>query len=299
MKREPIPLRQKVMTTLKILIGLWLLSLFLSMFINYSPGMDTGNIAIIPIKGVITTDQSSGLGSDVSSSDSIINSLEKAEQNPNIKAILLDINSPGGSGVAADEISQKIKSINKTTVAVVRDMGASAAYWITSSADYSFANRMSVTGSIGVIGSYLDFSGLLTRYNVTYQRYVSGDLKDMGSPFKEPSEQESELYQQIIDKMKSFFVEEVAANRNLSVEDVEKMATGQIFLGVEAKDLGLIDELGTKQDAISYIEAKYNITAAPVEIVEKKTFADLLSEFSSELKIGRFINQFPYKFQLT
>ncbi|MBN2367729.1 signal peptide peptidase SppA [Candidatus Woesearchaeota archaeon] len=294
------PLKSKIFTTLKILAMLYIVSILISLFFSYSPDFEneSGNIAIIPIQGAITTTGSSGFGTDISSSDSIMRSLDKADQNPNIKAIILEINSPGGSGVAADEIGQKIKSINKTTVAVIRDMGASAAYWIASASDHIVANRMSITGSIGVIGSYLDFSGLMNRYNVTYQRYVSGEFKDMGSPYKEPSEAERELYQQIIDKMKKFFVDEVAMNRNLSVEDVQKMANGQIFLGIEAKELGLVDELGTMQDAIVFVESELNITADVVEIKEKKSFTDLLEEFSSGLKIGKFINTAPLNFQI-
>jgi protease-4 len=260
------------------------------MFFTYDEPIYGGNVAVIKLHGPITVAEESGFGSSSVSSEAIIAELEKAEDTPGIKAIILDINSPGGSGVAADEISQKIKSMNITTVAVIRDMGASAAYWIASSTDYIYANRMSITGSIGVIGSYLDFSGLIKDYNVTYRRYVSGELKDMGSPFKEPSEEETALYQSIIDKMKSFFVQEVALNRDLPMKKVEELATGQIYLGVEAKELGLIDETGTRQDAVDYIERKLNITASVVEFKQKKGLGDLLSEFSVSKS---FINQGP------
>lgn len=284
----------KFWETLKIIGIVWLLSSVASMFfIGDDPSISqNGNIAVIRIYGPISVEEASGFGASGTSSELIISQLEKAEQNPNIKAVLLDINSPGGSGVAADEIGQKIKSMNKTTVAVVREIGTSAAYWIASTTDYIFANRLSITGSIGVIGSYLDFSGLIEEYNVTYRRYVSGEYKDMGSPFKEPSADEVKLYQDIINKMESFFIKEVSENRKLSVAKVEKLATGQIYLGTEAKDLGLIDALGTKEDAIAFIENKYNITAELVEYKEKKGFYDLLTEFSGK-KIGTFINSGP------
>ena len=86
------------------------------------------------------------------------------EENKDIKAIVLEINSPGGSAVASDEIASAVKKSNKPTVAVIREAGASGGYWIASSTDHIIANRMSITGSIGVISSYLEFSGLIEKY---------------------------------------------------------------------------------------------------------------------------------------
>jgi len=257
-------------------------------------GKISGEVAVIPIYGAITTIKQSA----TVTSDEIIKNLEEAEKNPRVKAIILEINSPGGSGVAADEVSQKIKSIDKPVIAVIRDLGASAAYWIASSCDYIYANRMSFTGSIGVIGSYLDFSGLLQEHNVSYERYVSGELKDMGSPFKESSDFERQQFQKIIDTMQGFFIEEVSINRNLSISEID--TSGRIYLGLEAKEAGLIDDLGTKDDAIKYIETQYNLTLTPSVYEQKKTFADILSQLSSSTKIGKFINpDISNYFQLT
>ncbi len=293
---KKLTLKQKLFSSLKIIGILWLISSIAAMFFAVDTDFVAGgNVAVIPIYGVITTTQESGFSSGMITSDSIIESLDKADTNPAIKAILLDINSPGGSGVAADEVGQKIKSLNKTTVSVIRDVGASAAYWIASATDYIFANKLSFTGSIGATGSYLEFSRFLEQYNISYQRFVSGELKDMGSAFKEPSANERRIYQKIIDDAKDIFVEEVALNRNLSIEEVNEMATGQVYLGREALELKLIDELGTKQDALLYIEANLNITAKTVEFKQKKSFSDLLSDFKSSLtpKIGKFINPTP------
>ncbi|MEM4397999.1 MAG: RDD family protein, partial [Candidatus Woesearchaeota archaeon] len=155
-----------------VILGISFLMPFFETDISYGK-----NVAIIPLYGVISVSEGDMFSSDIISSDAVIKKIEKAENNKEIKAIIFDINSPGGSPVATDEISQKIKSLkqkNITTIAVIREYGASGAYWIASSTDYIFANRMSLVGSIGVIGSYLDFSGFLNRYNITYQRYVSG-----------------------------------------------------------------------------------------------------------------------------
>jgi len=279
-------MKKKIIAALKIIGIIWLLSIIISMMFTNS-NFDTGNIAVIPIYGEITTIDGTGFSAGTSA-EKVIEYLDEAYNNPNIEAIILDINSPGGSGVGADEIGQKIKESDKLTVAVIRDYGASAAYWIASSSDYIYANRLSLTGSIGVIGSFLDFSGFIQEYNITYQRYVSGELKDMGSAFKTPSRKEQEVFQKLIDDMQDIFIEEVALNRNLTISEVEKMATGQIFLGIEAKELGLIDELGTKEDAVKYIENKLNITSDLVKYEEKITFMDLLSMKTGEM--GKFIN---------
>ncbi len=294
--------KDKIFSAIKIIASLFILSGIIGFFLSSGDSLSvaTGNVAVIPLHGVISVEEGGGFGSDIISSDKLIASLQKAKDNPNIKAILLDINSPGGSAVATDEISQKIKSINKTTVAVIREVGASGAYWIASSADYIFANRLSIVGSIGVYGSYLDFSGLMKRYNVTYQRLVSGEYKDMGSPYRETTKEEQKILQQLVDKMRLLFVEEVAANRNITFDEVNKLATGQIFLGAESKKMKLIDDLGTKDDALKYIEKKLNITAEPVEYKEKIGLKELLAEISSSFqpKIGNFINSASSSLQL-
>ncbi len=283
-------MKKKIWPALKILFTLWIISSVVSMFFNSNTGVIVnGNVAVIPIHGIITVSKTSGFTTTGVTSQGVITNLEKAYSNPGIKAVILDINSPGGSGVAADEISQVIKLSNKTTIAVIRDVGASAAYWIASSTDYIYSNRLSLVGSIGVIGSYLDFSDFITEYNITYQRYVSGEYKDMGSMFKKPTEKERELWQDLIDQMRDMFVEEVALNRNIPVKNVDMLSDGRLFLGVDAKKLNLVDELGTKKDALFFIANTYNITVQPVEFKEKKSFSDYLSEF----KTGKFINSDP------
>ncbi|MCX8147084.1 MAG: signal peptide peptidase SppA, partial [Candidatus Woesearchaeota archaeon] len=215
---------------------------------------------------------------------------EDAEKDSQIKAILLDINSPGGSAVATDEIANAIKRCNKTTVAVIRETGTSGAYWIASAADYVIANRMSVTGSIGVIGSYFELSGLLERYNITYERLVSGEYKDIGTPFKELTLEERKKLQGIIDEIHEDFINAIAENRNMSKEKIKEIATGEFFTGKKAKELGLVDELGGMDEAEKYIEKKLNITVKIRKYEKPISFSDLLSglimQKSIELKIN-------------
>ncbi len=218
-----------------------------------------GNVALIPVEGVIATQAGGSFGESYVSSTDIIDFLTTAEQDPTIDAIVLEINSPGGSAVASDEIGAKIKTIEKPVISVIREVGASGGYWIASSTDHIIANRMSITGSIGVISSYLEFSGLMDKHGVEYERLVAGKYKDIGTPLRELTDQEEHILQNKLDLIHRFFIEEVAQNRNLSYEQTEQLATGEFYLGVEALQLGLIDELGNQDTAKAYLQQHYGI----------------------------------------
>ncbi|MBD3355390.1 hypothetical protein GF361_05400, partial [Candidatus Woesearchaeota archaeon] len=141
MKQEQ---KKRIKAALIILVIFFLVSFFFSsifsLFISKEP---IGNVALIPIKGIIYVDGVNSFGEITTSSTDFIEQLEKADKNPSIKAIVLDINSPGGSAVASKEIADKIKQTNKTTVAVIREVGASGGYWAASAADHIISNEMS------------------------------------------------------------------------------------------------------------------------------------------------------------
>jgi len=284
MKNKP---KTKWVIIIIVIAMLWLLGSFFAGIVKLflSTGevsMGTGNIAVIPIKGFIATSKDSRYfyGESTSSSD-VVRFIEKAEKNPEIKAILFDINSGGGTPVATDEIANAIKKSEKFTVSLIRDVGASGAYWIASATDVIIANRMSITGSIGVISSYLEFTGLMDKYGVNYRRLVSGEYKDIGSPFRNMTKQEEKLFQQNLNRLRDIFMDEIAANRNLSRAKVRSFSEGLIYLGEEAKELGMVDVLGNKDDAVKLIEKELNITAKPVEYREKRRLIDVLSELFS------------------
>ncbi len=254
----------------------------LSLFVGIDVESLSGNVALIQIEGVIVgAEDSEFLFESVTNSQEAVELIEKADANPSIKAIILGINSPGGSAVASEEIASAVRKTNKTTVAWVREIGTSGAYWVASAADHIIANRVSITGSIGVIASYLEFPGLLERYNVSYRRLVSGKYKDIGSPFKEMTEEEREIFQQNLDSIRDYFVSEVAKNRNLNKKDVDKIANGLFYLGAQAKELGLIDEIGGKDEVVAYIEKKEGIKADVVEYKKEKTLLEILSKVLS------------------
>ena len=244
---------------------------------------ERGNIAVIDIHGVITTGDSSSFNEEGTSSSDVVDFIEKATNNPSIEAIVLDINSPGGSAVASDEIAQALRQTNKTTVSIIHEIGTSGAYWVASATDMSIASRMSITGSIGVIGSYLDFSELMDKYGVNYQRLVAGKYKDMGTPYKNLSDEERTIFQVKLDKLHSYFIDEIAKNRNISREKVRALATGEFFLGQEALDKGLIDKVGDKKTVDEYLKEKLNLKEVRyIHYQHERSILDILARISSE-----------------
>lgn len=217
--------------------------------------MGGGDVAILPITGIITTQAPTGLFSTAStSSTQMTRWIEDANEDESIEAILLEINSPGGSAVASDEIVQALKRVDKPVVAWIRESGASGGYWIASEADHIIANRMSITGSVGVIASYLNFGEFLDDNNITYQQLTSGEDKDIGTPLHELSQRQEGLLQEKLDRIHEFFVEDVAQNRNLTEQQQDQISSGIFYLGVEAYELGLVDELGTRAEVEAHLE---------------------------------------------
>lgn len=263
---------------LYVVLAVWILSIFL-------PGVEiiNGNVAVIPIKGIITTGSSPSMFSEFTSSSKIVKWIEKADKSEKVSAILFEINSPGGSPVATNEIVQAVKATTKPTYAVIKDVGASGAYWVASATDVIIADSMSMTGSIGVIASYLEFSGMLDDYNITYQRLVSGKYKDMGSKYRQLTQDETVIMQKKIDLIYEIFVADVAENRNIPLAKMRKIASGTIYIGTEAKELGLVDVLGTKKDAVKLIEEQLGIKA---NLYEFKTNAGLFGGFSDTIYEG-------------
>ena len=285
-----------LLTILAVLFTLFIIiPILFSLFSSSSP---LGNVARIPIQGVITGDGAGSLGQETVSSSDIVQFIEDADENPAVKVILLEINSPGGSAVASDEIAAAVKRAEKPVIAVIREVGASGGYWIASAADHVIAHRMSITGSIGVISSYLEFSQLMDEYGVGYERLVSGDLKDAGTPFRQLKAEERALLQRKLDTIHGFFIQEVAANRQLPESTVTAIATGEFYLGVEALELGLVDELGDKNTAEEYIKTVYGLDDIDYAVYEpSRGLFDLLSgvfaDFSFQMGrgVGRSFQQ--------
>lgn len=193
---------------------------------------------------------------DITASENVIDNIKVANENPKIKAILIDVDSPGGLPVAGEEIAIALKNSTKPTVALIRQTGASASYWAVSSAGRIFASRNSDVGSIGVTGSYLDSTNKNLKDGYQYIPLTTGEFKDTGNPNKPLTQAEKDLIMRDLKIIFKNFIEDVSKNRNIPIEKVESLADGSTVLGLTAKEVGLIDEIGGMPEVEKYLEEK-------------------------------------------
>lgn len=280
MKKTETSFAAKIWLSFLIITALLVISSIIAVLFGGDTEAVGANTALIRVNGPIMSDSTASLFAEsVASSTDIIEQLERARDDDSITSVILEINSPGGSAVASDEIAMAVKDLranNKTVVAWIRESGASGAYWIASSSDHIVANRMSITGSIGVISSYMEFDEFLEEWNVSYNRLVAGERKDIGDPFTQLSGTEREFLQRKLDRVHGFFIDEVARNRNMDRATVAKLSDGQFFLGVEAYEVGLIDELGGKETVVAYLQNKTGDKVTIVEYEPEGSFFDAL-----------------------
>ena len=208
-------------------------------------------IAVIPVKGVIMMEEPGPFEGELSA-DEIVASLDEAEADFGVGAVILEINSGGGSVVASRYIAQRVRAMDKPVVAFISEAGASAAYHVASSADVIVADPDSLTGSIGVVSAIPNLSQLLQDWGVEMEVVKSGQFKDMGSMFKDLTPEERAILQTILDEAFLRFKSEIKAFRQgrLNEPAFEAVADGRLLSGSQAFDVGLVDQLGTKQDAI-------------------------------------------------
>ncbi len=285
---------KKFWIALGVIAIIWLISFFLSNILGFTENSSGDRIAVIPIVGVLTSSEtdSAFLSESIASSATIVNFIEQAEKDPSIKGIILEINSPGGTVLAGKDVAEAVKNTKKPTVALIKDVGASGAYWVASAADKIVADDMSITGSVGVTSSYLEFSGLMGKYGIGYEEIKAGKYKEEGSPFRKLSSEEREDLQKKINKIQAYFLNEVKKNRNLDDKTIEELKDAKVYLGIEAYDLKLVDYLGGKDLAINVTKDLARIKEANlVKYEEKKGLLDVLGRLSTSAfyNIGRGI----------
>ena len=233
-----------------IFCGIFLLYSLMRGVLGYIPMGES--IALIRIEGVISDSESTsllfGAGTEP---EKIIDQLHKAEENTNVKAIILRINSPGGTAAASQEIYREIiMRTKKPIITSIGDICASGAYYVASSTDWIIANESSSVGSIGVIMQFPNYQGLYEKLGIRTETFTKGKYKDIGSPTRELTYEERKLIDEKLQIVYEQFIRDVARGRDMTVEKVEELATGYVFVGSESLDLKLIDEFGNYQDAI-------------------------------------------------
>ena len=245
--------RQKhpILLGLFILTGIFFLflggvSLLISSLISNSPRTDffagKEGVGIIDLRGLIV------------SSEQVLKHLTEFRNNPEVKSIVLRIESPGGAVGAAQEIYEEVKRTNevKPVIASMGSMGASGGYYAALGAENIIANPGTMTGSIGVIVKFPNLEGLFEKIGYKSEVVKSGPLKDIGASNRAITEDERRLMQDLIDNVYNQFVRDIAEARALPVETVSELADGRIYTGEQAFEVGLIDSLGNFTDAITH-----------------------------------------------
>jgi len=210
-------------------------------------------VGVITIEGVISASGEQSLfGEPLGGVRQMLKQLKRAEEDESVKAVVLRINSPGGSAAASQEIYHEVRSLaeKKPVVVSMADVAASGGYYIALPAKKIVANQGTMTGSIGVRMSYLQYYELMDEIGVEGGSITSGPYKDIGSPWREMTQSERRLLQDMIDNIYEQFVEHVAESRGIEVAEARKLADGRIYTGEQALEAGLIDELGGFNDAV-------------------------------------------------
>jgi len=258
----------------RILVGFGVIAVLMILFFSilFLTGRDirkTGGfgfgekIAVVEIKGVIT--QSSG----------IIEEIHQYEEDEGVKAIILRIDSPGGGVGPSQEIHREILKV-KSKKKVVTSMGsvaASGGYYVACASDLIIANPGTITGSIGVLMEFTNIEELFKKIGIKGVVLKSGEHKDIGSPLREMTPEEKKIIQEVIDDVHQQFIQAVAQGRRLERAKVAEIADGRILTGKQAKQLGLVDQMGNLHDAIDAVAKMVGISGKPTVLYPKKRFS--------------------------
>jgi protease IV len=222
-------------------------------------GKERGKVLIIPIRGFLSDAPKKGLlGDRPSVVQEVVSQLQLAEKDKEIKAVLLEINSPGGTITASDILYHEIMDFKERTkskmVALLMDVAASGGYYIALPADRIVAHPTTITGSVGVIFVTPKVTGLMDKLGLAVEVNKSGSEKDIGSYFRPSTPEEQRIFQELTDKMGGRFLDLVAKQRKMDPKAMTSISTARIYLAEEALPLKLIDSIGYLNDAIS--EAK-------------------------------------------
>ena len=262
-----------------------LFSVFILFLIIFnSNDTNENSIAIVNIDGVIVE------------SDKIVKALDAFNKDVNIKAIILRINSPGGSVAPSQEIYEKVYQLKrdkkKPIVTSVSNIAASGGYYIAIGSDIIVTNPGSIVGSIGVIMSYPIAKNLLNNLGIDFNTYKSGEYKDSGSPYRYNTENDDKYFNEVIDDLHSQFMLEVSRQRNISLGQLKEYAQGQIFTGNQAMKIGLVDRIGSFEDALNISKNLANISG-DIDLVypeyEKYSFLNNFINFYDYLSIKNYL----------
>lgn len=226
-----------------------------------------GTISDAPRRQIVTTRPSMV--------QEVVAQLRKAEKDSEIKAVLLKINSPGGSATASDILYSEIVAFKQKTrakvVVAMMDVAASGGYYISLPADYILAHPTSITGSVGVLFLRPDVAGLMAKIGVGVEVSKTGNNKDMGSPFRQATDEEKRIIQNMIDQLGERFLDRIAEHRRINPQSLKEIATARIFLADDALKLGMVDRVGYISEAIRVAKKLAELPENAKVIVYRRT----------------------------
>ena len=268
-----------------VVLGLTLLGIiaFSAQKIGLS-STSTDHIAKVKITGVITNDEP------------MLKLLKKLKEDDKVKAVILNISSPGGSTVGGEAMFEAVRELAETKPVTtnVGTLAASAGYMIASASDHIVARRSSIVGSIGVLFQYADASELLDKIGVKVKAIKSSPMKAEPNPFNPASEESVAMIDRLIQDSYKWFVEIVADRRNMKEFEVLKLADGSIFTGSQSLDNGLIDAIGGQEKAVEWLNKEKNIPEA-LEVIEHKPKRPTDSIFGNPAAISKIADVFGIK----
>ncbi len=221
------------------------------------------NVALIKLNGIITP----------AKANNIVKQIKTAKQEANIKAVLFEIDSPGGEACSSQRIYLALKELSnkKPVVALIKTVGASGAYFAACGASKIVAYPASTVGSIGVIFETLNFSQLAKKMGVSLFVVKTGPVKDVGNPFRKPTEQDKEMIENLIDSIYNQFINAVSSSRHIPIETLKKIANGSVFTGNQALKLKLVDSTKGETAAKDFIKKLAHIKKIKIENLSNDT----------------------------
>jgi protease-4 len=239
-------------------------------------GEEKGKVLVIPIRGTISdAPKRQFIITRPSMVQEVVSQLRKAEKDPEVKALLLKINSPGGSVTASDILYNEIVAFKQKTKAkvVVAMMGvaASGGYYISLPADYILAHPTSVTGSVGVLFLRPDMTGLMDKIGIDVEVSKTGKHKDMGSPFRQATAEERQIIKDLIDQLGKRFLDLIAEHRKIDPQNLQEISSARIFLADDALKRGMVDGVGYIGEAVSLAKKLAELPENAKVVVYRRT----------------------------
>jgi protease-4 len=279
--------RSKIKTAFLVIFIIIIISFFISLAIGVSGRAFGEKIGIIEIEGVIAD------------SKDIMEDIVKFKEDETIKGVILRINSPGGSVPPSQEIFEEVKKLRgkKKVYVSMGTVCASGGYYIATAGEKLYAMPSTITGSIGVIMEQVVIEDLLKKIGLQPNTMKAGDFKDVGSPFRKMTVEEKKYFQEILNTIHAQFINTVATQRKIPMDAAKKLSDGRIYLGQQAMDLKLIDQIGTFYDTVDDMKNTLNIKGKPVLVYGKRPFSLLkwlISSISQDLLSQQFSSPFKY-----